>query len=134
MDVKVFLINTIPTITGLTFSPQLELQRAHQMRPMRRDQEAILHPSSPAFSAWPGPTNTVRPYMYEGHELRLAQDFSRDTIEKQSAFLALHPQLWQLQIKLGLFETACMWITKDGKSKDFLDPQALFRFLDSQLP
>ncbi|KAJ1209426.1 hypothetical protein NDU88_004804 [Pleurodeles waltl] len=38
-EVKAFLINNIPAITGLAFSPPLELQRARRLRPMWKDQE-----------------------------------------------------------------------------------------------
>ncbi|KAJ1143766.1 hypothetical protein NDU88_010071 [Pleurodeles waltl] len=73
------------------------------------------------------------PYDFEDWELQSAPDFSRDTNDKQRECLALQPQLRQMNIKFGLFEPARMWITKDGKYKDFYDLQALRQFLDNLL-
>ncbi|KAJ1092452.1 hypothetical protein NDU88_005562 [Pleurodeles waltl] len=139
MNVKAFLLNTIPTTTGLTFSPPLELRRAHRLGSMRGDQEARPHHMISCFLHHDQVRQILSaaqahgPYMYEGRELRLAHHFSLDTNEKRRVFLALRPQLRQLDIKFGLFEPARMWITKDGKSKDILDPQALHQFLNSLL-
>ncbi|KAJ1115034.1 hypothetical protein NDU88_003262 [Pleurodeles waltl] len=37
----------------------------------------------------------------------------------------------QLEVKYGLFEPARLWVTKNGISKDFYDPEDLQLFLDS---
>ncbi|KAJ1180692.1 hypothetical protein NDU88_005909 [Pleurodeles waltl] len=66
-----------------------------------------------------------------GHELRIAADFSRETNKKRKAFRARRPQLRYLIIKFGLFELPRMWITLDGKSRDFFDPTDLHSFLDN---
>ena len=69
-------------------------------------------------------------YDYEGQEICIAADFSRETNDRQKAFLSLPSQLRQMDIKYGLFERARMWITKDGRSRDFFDPQDLRLFLE----
>ncbi|KAJ1199031.1 hypothetical protein NDU88_002869 [Pleurodeles waltl] len=61
----------------------------------------------------------------DGLEIRLTEDFSKETSEHRRAFLALRPRLRQLEVKYGLFELARMWITKNGVSKDFYDPEDL---------
>ncbi|KAJ1155904.1 hypothetical protein NDU88_008629 [Pleurodeles waltl] len=55
---------------------------------------------------------------------------SPETNEKRKALLALRPQLHHLNIKFGLFELARMWVTLDGKSRDFFEPMDLCSFLD----
>ncbi|KAJ1101726.1 hypothetical protein NDU88_006791 [Pleurodeles waltl] len=119
-DIKAFLKNFFPELTGLDFSPPLEFQRAHRIGPLHK-----------ATSGWPRPIiacflrhkqarqviSTARsqgPYSLEGHEIRVAVDFSRVTNEKRKAFMALRPQLRKLDIKFGLFEPARMWITHNG--------------------
>ncbi|KAJ1115408.1 hypothetical protein NDU88_003632 [Pleurodeles waltl] len=67
-----------------------------------------------------------------GQEIRMSADFSKGTNERRKAFLALRPRLRQM--KYGLFKLARMWITKNGMSKDFYDPEALCSFLDDLLP
>ncbi|KAJ1083406.1 hypothetical protein NDU88_003565 [Pleurodeles waltl] len=111
-NIKVFLKPFLPELTGLDFSPPLEFQRAHRIGPLHK-----------ANSGWPCPIiacflrheqacqviSTARsqgPYSLEGHEIRVAADFSRVTNEKRKAFLALRPQLMKLDIKFGLFEPA----------------------------
>ncbi|KAJ1151619.1 hypothetical protein NDU88_004399 [Pleurodeles waltl] len=42
VDVQSFLKNTLPQLTGLTFDPPLEFQRAHRLSPKRR--EGTNHP------------------------------------------------------------------------------------------
>ncbi|KAJ1164149.1 hypothetical protein NDU88_004594 [Pleurodeles waltl] len=73
------------------------------------------------------------PYDFEGRELWIAPGFSQDTNDKRRGFLALRTQLQQMDIKFGLFEPASMWITKNGTSKHFYDPQALHCFLNDLL-
>ena len=70
------------------------------------------------------------PYDHEGHEIRIAADFSCETNDRRKEFLALRPQFHQLDIKYGLFDPDRMWITKDGRSKDFFDPDDLCLFLE----
>ncbi|KAJ1092078.1 hypothetical protein NDU88_005192 [Pleurodeles waltl] len=111
-DIKVFLKTFLPELTGLDFSPPLEFQRAHRTGPLHE-----------ATSGWPRPiiacflchgqarqvistANSQGPYFLEGHEIRVAADFSRLTNEKQKASLALQQQLRKLEIKFGLFESA----------------------------
>ncbi|KAJ1188677.1 hypothetical protein NDU88_005436 [Pleurodeles waltl] len=48
------------------------------------------------------------PFSPEGHKIRVAADFSRLTNEKRKAFLALRPQLRNLDVEYGLFEPARM--------------------------
>ncbi|KAJ1088899.1 hypothetical protein NDU88_002053 [Pleurodeles waltl] len=60
----------------------------------------------------------------------MTADFSKETSERRKAFLALRPRLRQLEMKVGLFEPARMWITKNNVSKDFYDPEDLRFFLD----
>ncbi|KAJ1113849.1 hypothetical protein NDU88_002090 [Pleurodeles waltl] len=72
------------------------------------------------------------PFRMDGHEIRLATDFSKETSKRRKAFLALRPRLHQLEVKYSLFELARMWITKNGVSKDFYDPAIFLEGLQTQ--
>ncbi|KAJ1206341.1 hypothetical protein NDU88_001748 [Pleurodeles waltl] len=60
----------------------------------------------------------------------MSADFFKETSECRRAFLALLPRLRQMEVKSGLFDPERMWITKNGTSKDFYDPEHLRSFLD----
>ncbi|KAJ1202850.1 hypothetical protein NDU88_006645 [Pleurodeles waltl] len=71
-DARIFLKDTLPILTGLTFSPPLELQRAHRMAPLQRSSWETTHNNSLLPLARTGaPTVNCHPltYDYEGHEL-----------------------------------------------------------------
>ncbi|KAJ1145472.1 hypothetical protein NDU88_011758 [Pleurodeles waltl] len=70
----------------------------------------------------------------DGQEIQISADFSKETSERRRAFLALRPRLRQIEVKYVLFEPAKMWITKNGVSKDFYDPEDLRSFLDGLIP
>ncbi|KAJ1143387.1 hypothetical protein NDU88_009696 [Pleurodeles waltl] len=63
-------------------------------------------------------------------EIRLMADFSKETKKRRKAFLSLRPRLRQLDVKYGLLEPARMWITKNGDSRDFYDPEDQRAFLE----
>ncbi|KAJ1182160.1 hypothetical protein NDU88_007354 [Pleurodeles waltl] len=63
-------------------------------------------------------------------EIRLSADFSKETAELRKAFLSLRTRLHHLDVKFGLFEPARMWITKNGESQNFYNPEDLRAFLD----
>ncbi|KAJ1215613.1 hypothetical protein NDU88_003221 [Pleurodeles waltl] len=63
-------------------------------------------------------------------EIRLSADFSKETAERRKAFLSFRTQLRRLDVKFGLFEPARMWITKNGESLNFYDPEDLRPFLE----
>ncbi|KAJ1113992.1 hypothetical protein NDU88_002232 [Pleurodeles waltl] len=73
---------------------------------------------------------TQGPCQLDRHTIRISADFSKETSDRRRAFLALCPQLHQLEVKYGLFDPVRMWITKNGISKDFYDPEDLRSFLD----
>ncbi|KAJ1088526.1 hypothetical protein NDU88_001683 [Pleurodeles waltl] len=63
-------------------------------------------------------------------EIRLSADFSKETAERKKAFLSLRTRLCHLDMKFGLFKPARMWITKNGESRNFYDPEDLRTFLE----
>ncbi|KAJ1119385.1 hypothetical protein NDU88_007571 [Pleurodeles waltl] len=113
-DLMAFLKNVIPTFTGLTFSPMLEFQRAHRISPLQKNTARRPRAIIECFLQFEQVRQlllTARPhgpYRHDGHEIRIAVDFSCETNEKRKAFLALRPQLLHLNIKFGLFEPARM--------------------------
>ncbi|KAJ1181492.1 hypothetical protein NDU88_006699 [Pleurodeles waltl] len=71
------------------------------------------------------------PFRIGQHDIRITADYSKDTNERKKAFLALRPRLRQLEMKYGLVDPARMWVTKNGVSRDFYNPEELKLFLDS---
>ncbi|KAJ1143622.1 hypothetical protein NDU88_009928 [Pleurodeles waltl] len=71
------------------------------------------------------------PFRIDQHEIRITADYSKETNERRKAFLSLQPRLRKLEMKYGLFDPARMWVTKNGVSKDFYNPDELRLFLDS---
>ncbi|KAJ1144133.1 hypothetical protein NDU88_010435 [Pleurodeles waltl] len=65
------------------------------------------------------------PFRTEGYEVWIAADFLKENSDSCKTFLALRPQLHQMDVKYVLFEPPQMYITKNGKSKDFYDPEDL---------
>ncbi|KAJ1187997.1 hypothetical protein NDU88_004762 [Pleurodeles waltl] len=63
-------------------------------------------------------------------EIRLSVDFSKETADRRRAFLSLRPRLRHLDVKFGLFKPTRMWITKNGESQTFYDPEDLKTFLE----
>ncbi|KAJ1097218.1 hypothetical protein NDU88_002343 [Pleurodeles waltl] len=94
LDVKGFLENILPALTGLTFKRPLELQRPHHVGLLQQDGS-----SRPRLII--ACVMGRLKYSHKGSEIRIAVDFSRETNEHCKAFLPLLPHLG---IKYGLFE------------------------------
>ncbi|KAJ1138358.1 hypothetical protein NDU88_004745 [Pleurodeles waltl] len=111
-DIKTFLKNLLPELTSLEYSPPLEYQRVHRIGPFHKAASDRPRPIIACFLRHEQARQTISagkfqgPYSLEGHEIRVAVDFSRLTNEKRKAFLALCLQLRNLDIKYGLFEPA----------------------------
>ncbi|KAJ1116191.1 hypothetical protein NDU88_004409 [Pleurodeles waltl] len=71
------------------------------------------------------------PFRTKGYEVQIAAEFLKETNDRCKTLLLLRPQLCQLDVKYGLFELTQMWITKNGKSKEFYDPEDLRLSLES---
>ncbi|KAJ1129574.1 hypothetical protein NDU88_007941 [Pleurodeles waltl] len=118
-DVKAYLKNFLPELTGLDFSPPLEFQRAHKIGPLHKAPPGRPCPIIACFLRHEQARQVVSagrsqgPCSLEGHEIWVAADYSRLTNKKRKAFLALQPQLRQLDINFGLFKPTCMGITLD---------------------
>ncbi|KAJ1162293.1 hypothetical protein NDU88_002761 [Pleurodeles waltl] len=111
-DIKSFLKTLLPELTGLEYSPPLEFQRAHRIGPLHRATPDKPRLIIACFLRHEQARQTILAaksqgsYSLEGHEIRVAADFSRPTNERRKAFWALRPQLRSLEIKYGLFEPA----------------------------
>ncbi|KAJ1110671.1 hypothetical protein NDU88_008019 [Pleurodeles waltl] len=64
-------------------------------------------------------------------EIWISADFSTETADRRRAFLSFRTQLRRLDVKFGLFEPARMWITKNGESRNFYNPEDRRAFLES---
>ncbi|KAJ1088002.1 hypothetical protein NDU88_001161 [Pleurodeles waltl] len=135
-DVQPFLSSAIPKLTSLAFEPPLEFQRAHRVGPKRQDGALrprqiiaclLRHSQTRQILQV---AHTHRPFWMDKLEIRITADYSKDNTERRKAFLSLRPRLCELEIKYGLFNPARMWITKNGVSKDFYNPEDLKLFLD----
>ncbi|KAJ1114597.1 hypothetical protein NDU88_002832 [Pleurodeles waltl] len=120
-DTKTFFKNLLPGLTGLEYSPPLEFQRVHRISPVHKAASDRPCPIIACFLRHEQAPQTISaaksqgPYSLEGHENRVAADFSRLTNKKRKAFLALRPQLRNLYVKYGIFEPAHMF---SGKIQD----------------
>ncbi|KAJ1171725.1 hypothetical protein NDU88_003583 [Pleurodeles waltl] len=99
-DVKAFLKNFLPELTGLDFSLPLEFRRAHRIGPLHKATSGRPRSIIACFLRHEQPRQVISvarsqgPYSPEGHEIRVAADFSRVTNEKQK----------KLDIKFGLLK------------------------------
>ncbi|KAJ1108384.1 hypothetical protein NDU88_005760 [Pleurodeles waltl] len=136
-DVQSFLKNTLPRLTGLTFDPPLEFQRAQRLGSKRREGTSHPRPIIACFLRHMQALQLLQKaclqgsFRMNGLQIRMTADFSKETSKRRKAFLALRPCLRQLEIKIGLFEPARMWITKNNVSKDFYDPTDLSLYLNN---
>ncbi|KAJ1183273.1 hypothetical protein NDU88_000098 [Pleurodeles waltl] len=111
-DIKAFLQSLLPSLFDIEFSPPLEFQRARRIGPPHKATSDRPRPIIACFLRHDqarqvlSAAKTQGPASLDGHEIRVAPDFSRLTNEKRKAFLAFRPQLRKLDIKYGLFEPA----------------------------
>ncbi|KAJ1083021.1 hypothetical protein NDU88_003182 [Pleurodeles waltl] len=111
-DTKAFLQSLLPDLFGIEFSPPLEFQRAHRIGPPHKATSDKPRPIIACFLRHDqtrqvlSAAKTQGPASLDGHEIRVAANFSRLTNEKRKAFLAFRPQLRKLDIKYGLLEPA----------------------------
>ncbi|KAJ1084280.1 hypothetical protein NDU88_004432 [Pleurodeles waltl] len=132
-DVHSYLRETLPKLTGITFDPPLEFQRLHRLGPKQRDDANRPRPIIACLLRHVQTRQLLQadrahsPFRLDDLEVRLMADFSKETSERRRAFLSLRPclRLHLLDVKYGLFEPARMWITKNGVSRDFCDPDDL---------
>ncbi|KAJ1116966.1 hypothetical protein NDU88_005167 [Pleurodeles waltl] len=135
-DIHSYLRETLPKLTGITFGPPLEFQRVHRLGHKRWDDTNRPHPIIACLLHHVQTRQLLQvarahsPFRSDDLEVRLTDDFSKETSERRRAFLSLRPRLRQLDVKYRLFELARMWITKNGESRDFHDPEDLQVFLE----
>ncbi|KAJ1144685.1 hypothetical protein NDU88_010982 [Pleurodeles waltl] len=136
-DRQAFLSSILPKMTLLDFDPPLEFQRAHRTGPKRSDNSSRPRPIIACLLRHNETHQILQvarshgPFRIDQHEIRITADYSKETNERRKAFLALRPRLRKLEMKYGLFDPARMWVTKNGVSKDFYNPDELRLFLDS---
>ncbi|KAJ1161595.1 hypothetical protein NDU88_002079 [Pleurodeles waltl] len=135
-DLITYLRDILPKLTGIAFDPPLEFERVHRLGPKRQEGKgrprsiiACLLRHGQAHQILQI-TRVQGPLRLGTLEIRLADDFSKETVDRRRAFLSLRPRLRHLDVKFGLFEPARMWITKNGESRTFFDPEDLRTFLD----
>ncbi|KAJ1173004.1 hypothetical protein NDU88_004846 [Pleurodeles waltl] len=131
-----YLRDMLPKLTDTTFDPPLEFQRAHRLGPKRQDGKGRPRPIISCMLCHGQARQLLQTARSQGPlrlgtlEIRLSADFSRETAERRRAFFSLRTRLRHLVMKFGLFEPARMWITKNGESRTFYDPEDLRMFLE----
>ncbi|KAJ1106177.1 hypothetical protein NDU88_003580 [Pleurodeles waltl] len=125
-DIQAFLKKTLSTLTGLSFDPPLEFQRAHCLGLKRTEDSS--RPCPTIACQLLTAARSQGPFRANSYVIRIAADFSRD--KRRKAFLSLCPCIHQLEVRYNLFELARMWVTKNGQSKDFYDTEDLRLYLD----
>ncbi|KAJ1210267.1 hypothetical protein NDU88_005633 [Pleurodeles waltl] len=135
-DILSYLRDTLPKLADITFDPPLEFQRAHRLGLKRQNGKDRPRPIIACFLRHGQVRQLLQLSRRQGPlrlgplEIRLSADFSKETADRRRAFLSLRPRLRHLDIKFGLFEPARMWITKNGESRTFYDPEDLKSFLE----
>ncbi|KAJ1151761.1 hypothetical protein NDU88_004541 [Pleurodeles waltl] len=60
-------------------------------------------------------------FRTEGYEIRITADFSKETNDRQKAFLSLRSQIHQLDVKYGLFDRQGCGSPKMGCPRTFMN-------------
>ncbi|KAJ1192819.1 hypothetical protein NDU88_002125 [Pleurodeles waltl] len=113
----------LPKLTDLTFDPPLEFQRLHRLGPKRQDGTSRHRPIITGLLRHGQARQLLLvarahgPFSAEGYETSVMADFSKETNDRRKVFLALRPQMCQLEVKYGLLEPVRLWVTKNGISK-----------------
>ncbi|KAJ1195601.1 hypothetical protein NDU88_004878 [Pleurodeles waltl] len=132
--------SVLPILADLTFDPPLEFQQAYRLGPRHQDGTSRPCPVIACLLRHGQARQLLTaarahgPFRAEGYEIHITADYSKETNERRKAFLALRPRMRQLEVKYGLFEPARLWVTKNGVSNDFYEPEDLRLFLDSLQP
>ncbi|KAJ1201482.1 hypothetical protein NDU88_005291 [Pleurodeles waltl] len=135
-DLTSFLRDTLPKLTDTTFDPPLEFERVHRLGPKRQDGKGLPRSIIACLLRQCQARQLLQTARAQGPlklcttEIQLSADFSKETVDRRRAFLSLRPRLHHLDVKFGLFEPARMWITTNGDSRTFFDPEDLRTFLD----
>ncbi|KAJ1198491.1 hypothetical protein NDU88_002332 [Pleurodeles waltl] len=135
-DILSYLRDTLPKLADITFDPPLEFQRAHRLGLKRQNGQDRPRPIIACFLRHGQVRQLLQLSRRQGPlrlgplETRLSADFSKETADRRRAFLSFRPRLRHLDVKFGLFEPARMWITKNGESRTFYDPEDLKSFLE----
>ncbi|KAJ1101865.1 hypothetical protein NDU88_006929 [Pleurodeles waltl] len=96
-DLHRFLRDTLPRLTGTTFEPPLELQRAHRLGPQRTGMGARPRPIIACLLRHTQAHQLIQkartqgPCQLDGHTIRISADFFKETSDQRRAFLALCP-------------------------------------------
>ncbi|KAJ1113538.1 hypothetical protein NDU88_001780 [Pleurodeles waltl] len=135
-DILSYLRDTLPKLADITFDPPLEFPRAHRFGLKRQNGQDPPRPIIACFLRYGQICQLLQlsrrqgPLRLSPLEIRLSADFSKETADRRRAFLSFRPRLRHLDVKFGLFEPARMWITKNGESRTFYDPEDLKSFLE----
>ncbi|KAJ1106902.1 hypothetical protein NDU88_004300 [Pleurodeles waltl] len=135
-DVFSYLRDILPKLTDIAFDPPLEFQRAHRLGPNRQDGNGRPRPIIVCMLRHLQARQLLQKARTQGSlrsgnlEIRISADFSKKSADRTKVFLSLHSQLRRLDVKFGLFELARMWITKNGESWNFYNPEDLRTFLE----
>ncbi|KAJ1138938.1 hypothetical protein NDU88_005317 [Pleurodeles waltl] len=135
-DIFSCLRDILPKLIDVTFDPPLKFQRAHGLGPRRQDGNSRPCPIIACMLRHTQARKLLQTARTQGLlrsgnlEIRMTADFSKETADRRKAFLSFRTQLRRLEVKFGLFEPARMWITKNGESLNFYDPEELRTFLE----
>ncbi|KAJ1215238.1 hypothetical protein NDU88_002847 [Pleurodeles waltl] len=135
-DTLSYLRDILLKLTDKTFDPPLEFETVHRLGPKRQDGKGRPRPIVACLLRHEQAHQLLQAARAQGPlrlgtlEIRLSADFSKETADRRRAFLSLRPRLRHLDVKFGLFKPARMWITKNGESRTFYNPEDLRIFLE----
>ncbi|KAJ1164971.1 hypothetical protein NDU88_005401 [Pleurodeles waltl] len=132
-DILSYLWDMLPKLADTTFDPPLEFQRAHRLGLKRQDRKDRPRPIIACLLRHGQARQLLQTARTQG-PLRLGTleiCFRLISPKKQQTEGELSsPFALALDVKFGLFEPARMWITKNGESRTFYDPEDLKTFLE----
>ncbi|KAJ1115741.1 hypothetical protein NDU88_003963 [Pleurodeles waltl] len=92
VDVQTFLKETLPTLTGISFDPSMEFQRAHRLGPKRAEDSRRSRPIKSCLMRHTQARQLIStactqgPFHADGYEIHVTADFSKETNERRNAF------------------------------------------------
>ncbi|KAJ1128153.1 hypothetical protein NDU88_006532 [Pleurodeles waltl] len=94
-DMHSFLRETLPKLMDIAFNPPLEFQRAYRLGPKIPDTTTRPQPIIACFLRHTQARQIIQrarahgPCRWNGQEIRISADFSKETSDRRRAFLAL---------------------------------------------
>ena len=131
-----FLKKFLPDLLDLPESPSLNIQRAHRLGRIQQQSTKprgiiMLFLEFTDLLRVLNAAREKRHLVWSGQRLFISQDLSNATNARRKEFLALRPQMRQMNIRYGILHPCVCKITFEGSTRSYEDPAQLKSFLHS---